>query len=89
MKDLRKQIELFMEASVLWIVDTDDPKSIEAMKDADVDLAKNIHLEAQTYLLLQVLDMLDNINTKLAMTNINIQDVEQAVLNQSMNKENN
>lgn len=32
------------------------------------------------YLLLQILDMLDNINYKLDMMNINIQDVEQAVL---------
>lgn len=37
------------------------------------------HLVIQTYALLQILDTLDNINEKLAMVNINIQDVEQAV----------
>lgn len=79
MKDLRKQIELFMEASVLHVVDMDKPSSVDALKSAHINLAKCIHLEAQTYLLLQILDMLDNINEKLAMANINIQDVEQEV----------
>lgn len=79
MKDLRKQIELFMEASVLHIVDMDKPSSVNALKSAHINLAKCIHLEAQTYLLLQMLDTLENINEKLAMANINIQDVEQEV----------
>jgi hypothetical protein len=39
-----------------------------------------LHIEAQTYLLLEILDMLGNINEKMAMMNINIQDVEQALL---------
>lgn len=40
----------------------------------------SMHLVLQTYTLLQMLDILDNINEKLAMVNISIQDVEQAVL---------
>jgi len=38
-----------------------------------------VHTVLQTYLLTKILDMLDNINEKLAMANINIQDVEQEV----------
>lgn len=37
------------------------------------------HAVLQTYILLDMLDMLDNINEKLAQANINIQDVEQEV----------
>lgn len=44
------------------------------------ELAPAIEKTMQTYILLQILDTLDNINEKLAMMNINIQDVEQAVL---------
>jgi hypothetical protein len=38
-----------------------------------------VHTILQTRLLTKILDMLENINYKLAMANINIQDVEQEV----------
>lgn len=38
-----------------------------------------VHVILQTYLLTKMLDTLDSINYKLAMANINIQDVEQEV----------
>ncbi len=62
-------------------------REMETALEADINPLL-MHAVTQSYLLLKILDMLDNINTKMVMMNINIQDVEQAVLAQQ-DKQNN
>lgn len=82
MKDLDKKIELLLEASAFSLIDANNPNETDNLKKANMELCMCMHLEAQTCLLKEILAMLDNINCKLAMMNINIQDVEQAILAQ-------
>jgi hypothetical protein len=67
LEKLRKGIEAQIDARVLHQTEETNPAITGII---------------QCYLLLQILDMLDNINEKIAMANINIQDVEQAILAQ-------
>jgi hypothetical protein len=55
---------------------TKDMETVLAEGHPDYSLT---HSVTQSYLLLQILDMLDNINTKVAMMKIDIQDVEQEI----------
>jgi len=71
----QKMIESICESSAQqldWLLEN------KSGKNDHVD-QRLVHAITQTHLLTKMLETLDNINEKLAMMNINIQDVEQEV----------
>ena len=81
MDDLIERVKKLKSIGLLSHVSLNPDVPVEN-EIADTNIPETVillHIEAQTYLSLEILDMLSNINEKLAMTNINIQDVEQEV----------
>lgn len=81
MDDLIKRVKKLKSIGLLSHVSPNPDVPVEN-EIADTNIPETVillHIEAQTYLLLEVLEMLSNINENLAMANINIQDVEQEV----------